>query len=262
MLAEALEVPDASLELALEPSVDETETERFLQMIERRAAREPLQHVIGHWPFLELDLLCDRRALVPRPETEDLADRARARLRTAAPPRTAIDVGTGSGCIALALAAGVRDARVVGIDLDVEALALAAENAARVGVEPRVTLVRGDLLDALAEPPTPDEGAALIVANLPYVAAEEWDGLAPEVRDHDPRQALVTGENGLALIRRLIRTAGVHLRPGGVLMLELAPPQAEQAVEWLAGASFEDVQVLDDRFGRPRFVSAIGPRGA
>jgi release factor glutamine methyltransferase len=260
------------------PDEDER-LERFQAMVARRARREPLQHVLGHWPFLELDLLCDGRALIPRPETEDLAELARARLRSAPPPRCAIDVGTGSGCLALALAAGDPDARVLAIDLDDAALSLARENAERAGVAERVTFLQGDLLAPLTDPagPPPTLGdvsrtsnasgpgllpAALIVANLPYVAPSEWDGLQPEVRDHDPRGALVADEDGLALIRRLVAEAPAHLRPDGALMLEMAPPQLGTVTAWLGEAGFGEVTPQADRFGRLRFVSASCRGGA
>jgi release factor glutamine methyltransferase len=260
MLAEALGVSDASLGLALEPAVDEAARDRFHCMIERRASREPLQHVLGHWPFLELDLLCDPRALVPRQETEDLAERARTWLRAAEPPRLAVDVGTGSGCLAVALAAGVPGARVLALDIDADALELAAENAVRAGVRERVALVRSDLLRGLSA--ARRRRVALIVANLPYVAPEEWEALAPEVRDHDPKRALVADERGLSLVRRLTASAAPRLRPGGRLILELAPSQIDEAAASLVEGGFEDPQVLDDRFGRPRFLIGSGPAGA
>ena len=227
---------------------------RFAALVARRAAREPLQHLVGHWPFLELELKVDRRALVPRPETEELALAARERL-----PRgravLAADVGTGTGAVALALAASHPAARVLAVDVSADALALCRENRDALGLEDRVRLARGDLLGALA----PGAGFDVVVANLPYVAPEEWPELQPEVRDHDPRLALVAEDGGLALIRRLCAEAPARLAADGWLLLEMAPSQTAVVAAELAPA-WRDVAVLRDRFDRARIV--VARRGA
>lgn len=228
---------------------------RFEAMLVRRAAREPLQHVVGHWPFLELDLLTDRRALVPRPETEDLALLAIARLPE---DRDALvlDAGTGSGCLALAIAAARPRARVVAVEHEAAALALARENRARCArgrladLKRRVSLVRGDLGGALADAAAFD----LAVANLPYVREGELPALDPEVRDHDPRSALVAGGDGLDLIREFARQAGPRLAPGSPLLLECAPAQAGPLAARLAATGWRAVRVHADRHGRERIV--------
>lgn len=238
----------------------------FVAWIDRRCAHEPLQHLLGHWPFLELDLRTDRRALIPRPETEDLV----LQLRTMLPMQSdglVVDVGTGGGCIALALAASHPRLKLIGIDVADEALALARENAVRTGHAERVTFLRGRLLEPLAE----GVRAELIVANLPYVAPEEFAGLAPEVREHDPRSALVAADGGLALISALIASAPDHLRraessdpvPGdqaetsrGLLALEHAPGQTPRIVAALRHHRFTRIETHADRFGRQRFTIA------
>jgi release factor glutamine methyltransferase len=224
---------------------------RLAGLVVRRSRREPIQHVLGVWPFLELDLVTDARALVPRPETEDLALRARERAAEVG-ATLAIDVGTGAGCLALALAAALPRPRVVAIDVCADALALAALNAERIGLVDRVDFLRGDLLGALA----PERRADLVVANLPYVCEDEIDALEPEVRDHDPRVALVAPERGLGLIRRLVSEAPARLRDGGWLLLEMAPWQTDEIAEELARAAWRDVGIVDDHQGRARIVEA------
>ncbi len=228
---------------------------RFAALVARRAAREPLQHLVGHWPFLELELKVDRRALIPRPETEDLALRARARLPADRATRAA-DVGTGTGCLALALAASHPLATVVAVDASPAALDLARENrdalgAARPGLAARVELRQGDLLVGVDGP------FDLVVANLPYVAEAEIAGLEPEVREHDPLVALVAADDGLELIRRLCDDAPRVLAPGGWLLLEMAPRQTAGVAEALSrAAGWRDVAVLRDHALRERLVEA------
>jgi len=217
--------------------------------VSRRAAREPLQHVVGHWPFLGFDLVTDRRALVPRPETEDLALLAIARLpgdRDA----LVLDAGTGSGCLALAIAAARPRARLVAVEREAAALSLARENRGRCGLEKRVGLVRSDLCGALADGPRFD----LAVANLPYVREDEFDALEPEVREHDPRAALVAAGDGLAVVREFVRQAGPRLAPGTPLLLECAPAQTGPLASGLAAAGWCAVRIHADRYGRERIV--------
>ena len=223
--------------------------DRLEALVARRAAREPLQHVVGHWPFLELDLLTDGRALVPRPETEDLALLAIARL-PGDRDLLVLDAGTGSGCLALSIATARPRARVVAVEREAEALSLAAENRAWCGVESRVALVRGDLCGALSAAPVFD----LAVANLPYVREDEWGALEPEVREHDPRPALVAAGDGLAVVRELVRQAGPRLAPGAPLLLECAPAQAAVLAAELAAAGWRAVRIRADRYGRDRVV--------
>lgn len=224
---------------------------RFRGLVERRAGREPLQQIIGRWPFLEWEIKVDRRALVPRPETEDLAWAAR-RFWSSRPPGLVADVGTGGGCLALGLAAWNPAVRVFAVDRDPQALSLAAENCALVGCREQVGLVLGDLLNAVSCAPQ----FSLVLANLPYVAPEEFDELEPEVREFDPPAALVAEDRGLALIRRLVGQAQPRLEDGGGLLLEMSPWQtgiiaAELRSGWGA------VDVLPDRFCRPRIVRAL-----
>ena len=211
--------------------------ERFDDLVAQRATRRPLQHVLGTAAFRHLDLLCDGRALVPRPETEVTAGVAIEALGAGG---RLLDVGTGSGCIALSVAHEVAAVEVVATDVSPDALALAAENAARVGLS--IDLRQGDLFAPLA----PGETFDVIVSNPPYVAEREVEGLEPEVKDHDPRLALVAGPTGLEVLARLVAEGPAHLRAGGVLVLEIAPHQAA----WGAGHG----EVRPDLAGRPRVL--------
>ncbi len=226
--------------------------ERFRGLVARREAREPLQHLLGTWPFLELDLRVDGRALVPRPETEDLVLLARQRLAPGEAGPVA-DVGTGTGCIALGLAVARPALRVLALDRDPGALSLAAENARATGLAGRVRLVRGDLLGPVRE----GAGLAMVVANLPYVREDEWEALPPEVREHDPREALVGGTDGLGLVRRLVAQAAPRLRAGGRLLLEVAPGQVGELEQALLAAGFTGTAIHRDRFGRERIVEGV-----
>jgi release factor glutamine methyltransferase len=241
----------ASLYLAFENRPKPDLTESYRRMIERRIAHEPLQQIVGHWPFLELDLVVDRRALVPRPETEDLALHARTLLPDDR-DTLAIDVGTGGGCLALALLSAKPRLRVIAIDLESDALALALENARRLDLDERIEWIHGDLLLSL---PT-GRRADLIVANLPYVSESEWEELTPDVKDYDPRSALVAADQGLAQIARLIEQAPRHLQRGAWISLEHAPRQVRQVSQLLDARGFTLIERHRDRFDRDRWITA------
>ncbi len=222
---------------------------RFHKLVARRADREPLAYLLGHREFYGLDFLVDPRVLIPRPETEHLVEEA-LRLAARLPPSLRLaDVGTGSGAIAVALAVHLPQATVYALDASAEALAMAAANAQRHGVSGRVRCLAGDLLTPLPE------AVHLIVANLPYVARDEWAALAPEIREHEPRQALDGGPDGLNLIRRLLATAPSHLCPGGAVLLEIGAGQGA-AVIALARRHFPQaaVRLLPDYAGLDRVV--------
>jgi release factor glutamine methyltransferase len=222
-------------------------------LVERRAAREPLAYVLGEWGFRRLVLSCDRRALVPRPETEAVVERCLDLSRNSAsgsepqsPPR-ALDVGTGTGAIALSLA-DEAGAAVVAFDSSADALALARENARRTGLE--IRLVHGDL--RLGLPPGPYD---VVVSNPPYVLPEEIHSLEPEVRDWEPREALVdTGQT-----RALVEAAREVLLPGGRLVLEVHEDRAPAIRDLLAARGYDDVTITRDLAGRERVVDGRWP---
>ncbi len=214
-------------------SPDEVAT--FQMLIERRAQGEPVAYLTGHKEFMGLDLLVDRRVLIPRPETELLVEQALAEVRgrgEAALGRMRVaDIGTGSGAIALGLA--VHEPRlplIYATDLSAEALALAAENARRLGVAERVRFLQGDLLEPLPEP------VDVLLANLPYVALAEREVLASDVRDYEPHLALFGAEDGLGHIRRLLTSAPPLLKPGAVILLEFGYDQRARLAELIPAA--------------------------
>jgi release factor glutamine methyltransferase len=243
---------------------------RLSQMVERRLAGEPLQYVIGHWPFRGLDLLLDHRVLIPRPETEVVAEVALAAVRAgtrrgpsdpwgASPPTLAVaDLGTGSGALALALAAELPEAEVWGTDADPGALAVASANLAGLGLAAtRVRLAAGVWYEAL-----PDElrgRLRLIVSNPPYVAEAEFAALSPEIRDHEPRGALVPGPAGTEALEALVDGGLPWLEPGAALVLELAPHQAAGLADRARASGYENVAMHPDLAGRLRVLVACRP---
>jgi release factor glutamine methyltransferase len=215
---------------------------RFHHLVEARATRRPLQHLTGVQAFWRHEFLVSPDVLIPRPETEVLVEAALERLR-GLPGPTVVDVGTGSGCIALSLAAERPDATVHATDISPAALAVARENAGRLGLSGRVTFLEGDLLAPLAGHAG---GIDLIASNPPYVDAVEVAGLAPEVRDHEPRQALVAPGGVLSAYERLAPQAARLLRPGGWLVLEVGQGQAEAVRRLVEAAGLHVVEVRRD----------------
>lgn len=249
LLAHLLGVTRAALWAWPERRLKPKELTRYREMIARRAGREPLAYIVGQREFFGLAFVVSPAVLIPRPETELLVEHAlRLARRLEKPPQIA-DVGAGSGALAVALAVHLPQATVYALDASTEALALVAENARRHGVGERVHCLPGDLLSPLPGP------VDLIVANLPYVATAEWEGLAPEIRLYEPRTALDGGPDGLALIRRLLATAAPYLRPGGWLLLEIGAGQGA-AVTALASYHFPQgqVQLYQDYAGLDRLV--------
>jgi release factor glutamine methyltransferase len=233
--------------LALDPDLDPEEQRRLDELVRRRAGGEPLQYLEGTVAFGPLELVVDRRALIPRPETEQLWELAVAALGEAGPGTTIVDLGTGCGALALALKAAFPAARVIGIDRDPEALALAAENAARSGLE--VEFLQGDLFGPL--PASLRGRVDLVVSNPPYVAEAEWTALPADVRDHEPREALVAGPLGTEILARIAAAAVRWLGVGGLVLCEIGETQG-RAVEELFWEL--DAEIRRDLAGRQRFV--------
>jgi release factor glutamine methyltransferase len=250
LLADVLGVGRASLWTDPGRALDEASLERYGAALRRRAAREPLQQITGWQDFRGLRLAVTPDVLVPRPETELLVDWALDLLDGVGDPWV-VDVGTGSGCIACALAAERPAARVLAIELSPRAAAIARANVAAAGLGDRVRVVVGDLLDAAAP-----GRAALIVANPPYLARRALDALPPEVARHDPRGALDGGPDGLAVIRRLVTSAARLLPSGGVLLLETAgDAQTARVAALLRAAGVAEVTTRRDLAGVERFVA-------
>ena len=224
----------------------------FDPMLERRLAGEPLQYVLGRWGFRTLDLMVDRRVLIPRPETEVVVEAAIDELRRVG-GRTVVDLGTGSGAIALSIAVEVVTAEVWAVDASADAVEVARANTAGVGRPgTRVRVVQGDWYDGL---PIDLRGEVdLVVANPPYVADD--DDLPPEVRDWEPASALFAGGDGLDDLRRIVAGAPAWLRRPGVLVVELAPDQAAAVAGLARAAGCTSVDVRQDLTGRDRMVVA------
>ncbi len=223
-------------------------------MVGRRTNGEPLQYVLGRWQFRSLDLLVDRRVLIPRPETEMVAEAALAELARVGRAPLIVDLGTGSGAIGLSLASEVPEARVWATDVSTAALAVARANLTGLGTRTatRVRLAGGNWWKAL-----PDElrgTVDLVVANPPYVAADE--ALPPEVTDWEPESALRAGSAGLEALQVVVGQARQWLRRPGVLVAEVAPHQAPAVVALAVHAGFAEVEMKPDLTGQPRALVA------
>jgi release factor glutamine methyltransferase len=258
LLAHVLQIPRLQLYLQFDRPLVPEELAAFKALFRRRLAREPLQYILGETNFMGLTLRVDRRALIPRPETEHLVEAALAYLKSHADPSPAIlDIGTGSGNIAIALGKSFPGSRVVSIDKSGEALGLARENADS-NLTPNVVFVQGDVLQDVEIRGTFD----LIVSNPPYVSLREYNELEPEVREFEPREAVTDGEDGLRFIRAITARCSSCLAPGGGLMIEIAYNQEKAARRMLEDAGCVDVSVLKDYAGHPRVVRGVRPGGA
>ena len=240
LLAAALGTSRLALYTEHDRPLNEQERAAFRDLIRRRAAREPVAYILGEWGFRRLTLTVDRRALVPRPETEVLVERCLALIAGLDEPRV-LDVGVGSGAIALAIADEHPGARVTGVDLSPDALALARENAGRTGIA--VELREGSL-EAV------DDGWDLVVSNPPYVAEADFESLDPDIRLGEPRVALVGDGFHEALARRVLR---------GRLALEVGDGQAPGVAAMLTELGYADVRVTPDLAGRERVLEGVRP---
>jgi release factor glutamine methyltransferase len=247
LLAHALGRKRIELYLEFERPLGETELAPLRELVKRRGEGEPLQHLLGTAEFCSHTFLCDQRGMVPRPETEELVEFLKSEIRN--PKSKIVDVGTGSGVIGLSLAAKFTEAEVYAVDVSDDALALARENAARLGLGERVHFVKGDLLGNFSE------RFDLIVANLPYVSVQDRQSLSREVL-RDPEVALFGGERGDELVRELIGQAPGHLEPNGLLALEIGLGQSDGLAQLLAQKNYHDIEAKRDYQGIPRFLFA------
>ena len=245
LLAHVLGIKRLELYLQFDRPLGEKERAPLRELVRRRGTGVPLQHLLGTVEFCGRTFKSDARALIPRPETEQLVERALSHPA----PSSILDVATGSGVIALTLALERPGASVTATDLFPEALSLATENALLLGAE-HVSFHEADLM-----PPVP-ERFDLITANLPYIPSAEIPGLSREVL-HDPVTALDGGADGLDLVRRLAPLAKERLHPGGRLLLEIGMGQSEAVMNCLAGHNYRDITALPDYQGVPRFIEAV-----
>lgn len=241
LLAEATGWDRVRLAAEPEAAVDAAAARRFGEMMRRRIRREPTAYILGRKGFRRLELAVDRRALIPRPETELLVE-----VALELEPRTVLDVGTGSGAVALAVADELPGCEVSATDTSPQALELAGENAERLGLADRVRLERGTV---------PVDGSFdLVLANLPYVCDDEWRDLQPEITRYEPREALVAGPDGLDAIASAGAAAVTALSPEGALALEVGAGQAGAVAELLLDLGFRRVEGRQDLAGIPRVV--------
>ena len=241
MLAAAAGVDRARLAVEPEASVDAPAGRRFGAMVRRRVEREPVAYILGRRGFRRIELEVDRRVLIPRPETELLVE-----VALELGPRAVLDVGTGSGAVALAIADELPGVEVAATDSSTAALDVARANAARLGLTNRIRFAQGTL---------PATGVFdLLVANLPYVAADEWADLAPEITGHEPREALVAGASGLEAIEALLRALAEREQTPRAVALEVGAGQATAVAELVSGAGFAAVERRDDLAGIARVV--------
>jgi len=249
LLAHVLGRKRIELYLEFERTLLESELTPLRELVRRRGAREPLQHLLGTVEFYGRTFGCDKRALVPRPETEQLVELLISRFKSEISHSRMIDVGTGSGVIALSLAAEFPEAQVVGTDISEDALMLARENAERLGLADRVRFQRSNLLENV------QPGFDLIAANLPYVSTEHRRNLSREVL-HDPEVAVFAGACGDELLQELIARAPSWLQPGGILALEIGIGQSEALILALAEKNYRDIFDEKDYSGVTRFLFA------
>lgn len=242
------------LYLEFERPLTAAELDQLRPLVRRRGQQEPLQYVLGEAEFRGLRLKVDRRALIPRPETELLVELVHTWAGTQAPVLRALDLGTGSGAIAAALATLWPGAAVVAAERCPEALTLARENFAALGLEGRIQPVAATWFDGV--PAGPYDA---IVSNPPYLTAAEVAATAPEVREHEPRAALEAPEEGLADLRAILEAAPGYLRPGGLLALETGCDHRAALCARLQAAGFQSVAAHQDLTGRDRFILAVWP---
>jgi release factor glutamine methyltransferase len=253
LLAHLLKIPRLKLYLNFERALTTSETDALRELIKRRSRREPLQHLVGSTSFCGYEIAVNRHALVPRPETELLAELGWQFLSALhSQSSTALDFGTGTGCIAIALASQCPDAKIVATDLSTDALALAKENAARNQVAERIEFLPGDGFAALPAR-TPFD---LIISNPPYIPSAEIATLPPEVRDFDPHAALDGGADGLDFYRKISTEAERFLKPDGKIMVEFGDGQSDAIKRIFEGEKWIVEAVKDDYSQRARILIA------
>jgi len=287
LVGHALGLPRMQLYLQFERPLMERELETIRGLLRRRARNEPLQYIVGETEFFGLTLKVDSRALIPRPETEYLVSLLTERFgggvrdglgdgnaTTVLPPHRILDLGTGTGAIALALAKHWPEAQVVALDASADALALARENAERNALGDRVAFFQSDWFSAFHVAPEADDAVAttlrqkegrspfdLIVSNPPYLSAEEVAESLAEVKNHEPAQALSPGESGMEALRKIVAEAPQYLRrgeasSGGLLALETGIAQHAELAELFCAAGFAHYEFLNDLSSRPRYALA------
>ncbi len=251
LLAHVLGLERIQLYAQFDRPLNEDELAQFRALVKRRAAREPAAYLVGHREFWSLDFHVDQRVLIPRPDTEVLVEACLERIDEDAAGRL-VDIGTGSGAVAVAVASERPNLQVAATDASADALEVARQNAARLLPERKIEFFEGDLLDAL---PTDWRPVDMVVSNPPYVAEPERAEMEADVLDFEPADALFAGDDGLDLIRRLIPQAKEALKPGGWLLFEIGYRQGDAARKLLEDQGFSEVEIIKD-YGRRDRVAA------
>ncbi len=256
ILGHVLEKKRIELYTQFDHVVDKPRLEKLRDLVKRAGQHEPVAYLVGKTEFYSLEMVVCSDCLIPRPETELLVQRAIEFLRSRPGPNRVLDLCTGSGCVAVALAVNVKEASILATDVCDKALAAAARNVERHGVQERVKLLSGDLFDPIV--PQMDEGPFdLIVCNPPYVTAAEYGQLDKNVKDYEPQRALLAGNDGLDVLRRVIQQADPFLKSDGALMLEIGYQQAAAVMDLIRQATkFQDPVVHRDFQGHERVVVA------
>ncbi len=249
LLSHALNRPRRELQVRPEEPIGDSAREEFMHLLGRRLTHEPLQYIVGETEFMGMALSVDRRVLIPRPETELLVESALVAARRWNRSIAILDVGTGSGNIAVALGKFLPESSITAVDASADALAVAAANVRRHALK-NVRLLQADLFGEIL----PGDSFEMIVSNPPYVPAEDFAGLQEEVREFEPRSATTDGSDGLRVLRRLAPWACGHLVDGGELIVEIGFGQSAAATAIVRSAGFSDVLTLDDLAGIPRVV--------
>ncbi len=258
LLGEAVGLTRVGLYTSYDRPLGHAEAERFLSLLRRRLAREPLQYILGRRGFRRLELEVSPEVLIPRPETESLVERALQKLEEDPSLRVVLDLGTGSGNIACSVALEWPGVEVVATDISAGALEVARRNAERHGLSGRVRFLCGDLFSPL--PPSLRGGIGLLLSNPPYISARDYPRLPPEVRDFEPEIALLAGEDGTAFHRRILDGAREWLAEGGWFILEGGADQVPGLRQAAQERGYERVEVLPDLNGLPRFLEGAAPR--
>ena len=253
LLAHVLGLKRLDLYLQFERPLNQRELEAFRAAVRRRLKHEPLQYIMGSAAFRQLELTVDTNVLIPRPETEVLAGCAIQWARAQDGVGAALDIGTGTGALALSLLHEHAVARAVATDISEAALAVARVNADRLALTDRVEFRQGDVWRAVHA----GEVFDIVISNPPYIAPGERDTLQPEVRDWEPGAALFASADGLAVLHEIAAGAAAHLRPRGLLALEVGAAQAATVAATLRAGAFEEVGVVRDLAGRDRIVTAV-----
>jgi len=254
ILSHVRDEPRHQLYLNSQRALSEKQSREVEQIVERRCTREPLQYILGTTEFYGLEIKCTRSALIPRPETELLVE-AVIKLAKNFPAPRILELGTGTGCIALALATLLPDAKILATDISEEALLLAGRNAERLGLSHRVSFLRADMLDANSLDEI--EQQHLIVSNPPYVLQSEWTDLQPEIRDWEPEAALYVEDDGLKFYRAIAGLANRRLTSGGFVAVEMASQRAEQIAQVFTTEGLAVQEIVKDYTGHQRHLSAM-----